>query len=223
MKTTSVAIALLSLLLPFTSVVYSGNENQPSNAGDIRGQILLKISHRDLGDGRVVSPDVDDMYLVIPQQGTITKFNGSAKPESIETGSGTRVLHGCYNKPTSVSPDHKFVAECQGAVAPTMIGSKPDHFILRRAGSTAILYESDLRQAIIGSLWSRDSQAIAVLSETVHVSWDPRYWFYLFSGHPIQFETYDLHVINAVNLNVTSFKVPLKAFASMARILSFTD
>ena len=100
-------------------------------------------------------------------------------------------------------------------------GSNPDEFILREKGEKTIVYQRVLGPQISGFLWSPDSQAVAVLTCTVHVSWNPQYWLEALRGHTKQYETYDLHVIDVVNLNVSSFTVPLEASLSTGRIVSW--
>ena len=178
-----------------------GEEQKSTNPRMIDGEIIVDI---------VESGEKHNMFRVKPLVGVVRRFTGSVKPEWSQTGLVTHGIRSCHNNPTSISPDQKFIAECQGSVAPTNVGSKSDHFLLRQSGSKAILYQSDLPEAIIGSLWSQDSQAIAVLATTVRVSLNPRYWFYALSGHPMQHEAYFLHVIAVANGNVTTFKVPLE-------------
>jgi hypothetical protein len=176
-----------------------GNEKKPTHPGNIRGQIIVDIV-------QWLPHEVHHMFLMVPHQGTIARFSG---PTPTEISEASLVTH-CQRNPASDSPGHKFVAECRNDGLPVGIGSKSDQFILRRTGETTVLYQSVLGQQISGFLWSPDSHAIAVLTQNVRVSWNPRYWFYALSGHPVQFETYQVHAIGVDNLSVTSFKVPLE-------------
>jgi hypothetical protein len=191
-----------------------GQEQKSNSTKIIGGEIVLDI---------VQSDERHNVFLVRPTEGNITRFAGAVNPEWSQIRSITPGIRSCDSKPTSVSPDQRFAAECLGTVAPTNVGSKPDHFILRETGSKRILYQGDLPEAIIDSLWSRDSQAIAVLTMTVHVSLNPRYWFYALSGHPMQYETYFLHVIEVPAGNVTTFKVPLEASVSAGYLLAWQE
>jgi hypothetical protein len=202
------------LVLLIFSMVGSGcvGEQKPTKLSNIDGKIIVDIA----GSGRV-----HDRFLVLPQQGTITRLTGSTKTESRETRSSTGAIQGCHSNPTSLSPDQRLVAGCQGEAVAVLNGSNPDQFILRGKGESTIIYQRVLGPQISGFLWSPDSQAVAVLTCTVHVSWNPRYWLEALNGHPRQYETYDLHVIDVVNLNVARFTVPLEASSSTGRIVSW--
>jgi hypothetical protein len=138
-----------------------GQEQKSNSSRIVDGEIILEI---------VQSEERHDVFLVRPGEGVVTRFAGPVKPEWSQTRSITPGMKSCHSEPTSISPDQRFVAECQGTVAPTNVGSKPDRFILRQTGSKTILYQGDLSEEIIDSLWSSDSQAIAVLTTTVRVS-----------------------------------------------------
>jgi hypothetical protein len=207
-------LACLMLVLSTFSMVGSGCviEQKPTKLSNIDGKIIVDIA----GSGRV-----HDRFLVLPHKGTITRFTGSTKTESNETRSSTGAIQSCHSNPTSLSPDQRLVAGCQGEAVAMISSSNPDQFILREKGESSIIYQRVLGQQISGFLWSPDSHAVAVLTRTVHVSWDPRYWSEALSGHPRQYETYDLHVVDVVNLNVSSFNVPLEASLSTGRIVSW--
>lgn len=196
----------------------NGDEKEPASPSDIHGQIILDIVEW-------LPEEVHHKFLVVPQEGSITYFTGSAKMERSEAPLGTRVILSCLDNPTSVSPDHKYVAECKGVYA--HIANERDQFILRRSVESTILYRREFGSSILisGFLWSQDSRAIAVLTHTVHLHlfWNPLYWVYALSGHPVQSETYDLHVIDVANLNATEFKVPFEARSSMGKLVGWED
>jgi len=207
-------LACLMLVLSTFSMVGSGCgiEQKPTKPSTIDGKIIVDI---------VAPREVHNRFLVLPHKGTITRFTGSTKPEPRETRSSTGAIQSCHSNPTSVSPDQRLVAGCQGEAVAMLSGSNPDEFILREKGEKTIVYQRVLGPQISGFLWSPDSQAVAVLTCTVHVSWDPRYWLEAFRGHTKQYETYDLHVLDVVNLNVSSFTVPFEASLSTGRIVSW--
>jgi hypothetical protein len=204
----------LMVVLSVFSMVGSGCEleQKPTKLNDIAGKIIVDIA----GPRRA-----HDMFLVLPHQGTVTRFTGSTKTEPRETRSSTGAIESCHSNPTSVSPDQRLVAGCQGEAVALLSGSPPDEFILRGKGEKTIIYQHVLGPQISGIQWSPDSHAVAVLTCTVHVSWNPRYWLEALNGHPSQYETYDLHVIDVVNFNVASFSVPFEASLSTGRIVSW--
>ena len=187
------------------------DEKKAPNAGNIRGKLIVDIV-------QWLPHEVHHMFLVDPHQGSITRFT---EPTPTEKSKASLVTH-CQKHPASDSPDHKFVGECRNDGLAVGIGSKPDQFILRRTGETTVMYQKVLGGEIAGFLWSADSHGIAVLTQNIRVSWNPRYWFYALSGHPVQFEKYEVHVINVDNLSVKSFKVPLEEIGTMGKLLSWT-
>jgi len=200
----------LMFSLEMFQVISCGNANDKHvTLSNITGQIILDV---------VEPRNTHSAFIVSPREGTVLRFSRSPATDS---NVPTRVIQSCHTKPTSISPDHKVVAECRGDAVATITGSKPDEFILRSAESPVILYQRSLGQRICGFLWSPDSRAIAVLTQTVHISLNPRYWFYALSGHPMQYESYYLHAIDVANFHVASFKIPLEASFSTGELISW--
>ena len=206
-------VEVTMILWLFNSLAISyAEEPELSNHMSIDGEIILDV---------VEPRERHNRFVVSLRERSIAPFVGSAGLQPNETSSVTNILYSCSSNPTSLSPNHKFVAECSGTGTPTSPFSKPDHFTLRQAGSKAIVYQTDLREEIIGSRWAQDSRAIAVLSMTVRVSLNPLYWFFALSGHPVQYETYFLHVIDVESLKVSTFKIPIEGSSSAGYIVGW--
>src|SRR5207249_1577371 len=159
---------LIVWMCSFTSSS-NGNENNRANPGNINGQIILDITVYLGAEPR----GIHNLFLVVPQQGRVTRLTGSTEHEINDAELSTRAIQGCLVKqPASVSPNNKFVAECKTIPAKVPFLDR-DEFILRRTGETAIMNQRVLGHRISGFLWSPDSHAIAVLTENIRVSLNP--------------------------------------------------
>jgi hypothetical protein len=194
-------------LCALVSISYS-EEQKVAEHGNIDGEIIVDV---------VVPRENHNKFVISPRKGTISPFTESVNPQFTGGGAVTHILSSCYTNPTSVSPNTKLVAACSGPPR----GSANDQFVLRQADSKAIIYQSDLHQSIEDSEWSKDSKGIALLAMTVRVSLNPLYWFLALSGHPVQYETYFLHVIDVETLEVATFKLPIEGSSSGGYIVTW--
>ncbi len=194
-------------LCAFVSISYS-EEQRVVEHGNIDGEIIVDV---------IVPQENHNKFVISPREGTITPFVESANSQFAGVGAVTSRLSSCYTSPTSVSPDTKLMAACSGPSR----GSTNDQFVLRQTDSKAVIYQGDLHQRIEDSQWSKDSKGIALLAMTVRVSLNPLYWFHALSGHPVQYETYFLHVIDAETLKVATFKLPIEASSSGGYIVTW--
>lgn len=194
-------------LRALVSISYS-EEQKVAEHGNIDGEIIVDV---------VVPRENHNKFVISPRKGTISPFTESANSQLTGGGAVTHILSSCYTNPTSVSPNTKLVAACSGPPR----GSTNDQIILRQADSKAIIYQSDLHQSIEDSEWSKDSKGIALLAMTVRVSLNPLYWFLALSGHPVQYETYFLHVIDVETLKVATFKLPIEGSSSGGYIVTW--
>lgn len=166
----------------------------------------------------VLSPgEKHNRFAISPREGTITSLAESANSQLTDGGTVTPGLSSCYTSPTSVSPNTKLIAACSGQLP----GSTDDRFVLQQADPKTIFYQSELHQRIEDSEWSADSKGIALLAKTVRVSLNPLYWFLALSGHPVQYETYFLHVIDVETLKVVTFKLPIEGISSGGYVVTW--
>ncbi len=211
----SLVAALLGIwAFVLLSACAAGTNGRPIARSKIRGQVLLDI---------IQPGEVHNILAVIPERGEVTHETTTSDQQSIASESETRFVPSCYNNPRSLSPDGNFAASCKGDPVATMVGAKPDEMVLTSTKTDKVLYTGGMagHQKINGFLWSPDSKGVAVLSSNVRVSANPRYWFRAISGHPKQFETYYLTVIELEPQNTTSFKVPFEGSSSRARLITW--
>lgn len=202
------AMAILMLWFCVFVPISYGEEQKLVEHENIDGAIIVDVLS--LGEKH-------NRFAISPREGTITSLTESANSQLTDGGPVTPGLSSCYTSPTSVSPNSKLIAWCSGQRP----GSTDDRFVLRQADSKTIIYQNDLHQRIEDSQWSKDSKGIALLAETVRVSLNPLYWFFALSGHPVQYETYFLHVINVETLKVTTFKLPIEGSSSSGYIVTW--
>lgn len=187
----------------------SKGKNNPNAA--ISGEVVLNLLQP------AGQEELDNIFIVTPETGRVRRASIDALPHARPTGN----ISSCYKRPSSASLDGKFIATCDGPVLPSMSGSPPDVFSIIRTDSTPVACRGLQGHQIIGFLWSPDSKAVAVLSTTVRVSLNPRYWFYALSGHPAQFEKYHLNVVDPATLTVSSFEIPFETRFGRAQLLEW--
>jgi len=152
--------------------------------------------------------NADNLFVGTPATGQISR----APKDSIskfEDGSRGNIFN-CHEKPVRPSPNGNFIASCNGSLVPSMAGASSDSFLIGSTNSKGEAFRNLRGKKIWGFVWSSDSKAIAVLSSDVRVSYNPRYWFYALSGHPMQYEKYYLNVIEPTTLKVVSFEIPFQ-------------
>jgi hypothetical protein len=196
-------------LCALVAIGYS-EEQKLAEHGNIDGEIIVDV---------MVSRENHKRFVISPREGAVTPFVESANSQLTDEGAVTPGLSSCYTNPTSVSPNTKLIAACSGQRP----GSTDDRFVLWQANSKAIIYQSDLHQRIEDSEWSTDSKGIALLAETVRVSLNPLYWFLALSGHPVQYETYFVHVIDVETSKVATFKLPIEGSSSGGYIVTWSQ
>lgn len=194
-------------LCALVTISYS-EEQRLAEHGNIGGEIVVDV---------MVSRENHQRFVISLREGAVTPLAESENSQLAGGGVVTPGLSSCYTNPTSVSPNTKLIAACSGQRP----GSTDDRFVLRQADPKTIIYQSDLHQRIEDSEWSTDSKGIALLAETIHVSLNPLYWFLALSGHPVQYETYFLHVIDVETLNVATFKLPIEGSSSGGYIVTW--
>ena len=177
-------------------------------------------------DGRIILDLVQPInthnpFVVVPSRRSITRLTGGVTLPKVDAADPTARVEGCSLRPVAYSPDRKFLATCTGDVLATMIGAKPDQFAIAKVSSAAVECRGLKGRAIGGFLWSPDSKAVAVLAYDTRVSLNPRYWFYALSGHPVQFETYYLNIVDTATLAVTSYRIPLETSGGSAALLKW--
>ena len=174
------------------------NRESPSDASQsvsVGGKVILDVLFPRLED---------NLFVVVPSRGTVDKLRGEKKPEVVGG------VENCYSAPVVNSPDRNFLASCLGEHDNPSLGAKPDQFRIARGNSEPSVCRGLKGQVILGFLWSPDSKYVAVLTENIRLSVNPRYWLYALSGHPAQFETYYLNIVDAATLKAVAFKVPIE-------------
>jgi hypothetical protein len=149
-----------------------------------------------------------NLFISTPATGQISRVPKDSISK-VEDGSNDNIFN-CSEKPVRRSPNGNFIASCNGSLVPSMVGASPDKFLIAPTNSKGKPFRRLGGKKIWGFVWSSDSKAIAVLSSDVQVSYNPRYWFYALSGHPMQYEKYYLNVIEPTTLKVVSFEIPFQ-------------
>jgi hypothetical protein len=163
----------------------SAGLNEKSGIGpELSGEIAFDL---------VQPGNVHNLFISSPATGQISQVPNDSVFNFEQRASEN--IPNCYQKPVHPSPNGNFVAGCNGSPVPSRIQSSPDIFSIAPMNSKPEPCRGLRGKKIVGFVWSPDSKAIAVLSSTVRVSFNPRYWFYALSGHPMQYETYYLNVI----------------------------
>jgi hypothetical protein len=152
--------------------------------------------------------NVHNLFISTPTTGQTSRVTNDSIP-NFENGSSANIFH-CHEKPVRPSPSGNFIASCNGSLVPSMVGASPDSFLIAPTNAKGETFRGLRGKQIWGFVWSPDSKAIAVLSSDVQVSYNPRYWFYALSGHPMQYETYYLNVIEPITRRVVSFEIPFQ-------------
>ncbi|HEV7551971.1 MAG TPA: hypothetical protein VGP65_09815 [Candidatus Angelobacter sp.] len=185
--------------------------NEKSGIGpELSGEIAFDL---------VQPGNVHNLFISSPATGQISRVPNDSVFNFEQRASEN--IPNCYQKPVRPSPNGNFVAGCNGSLVPSMVEARPDIFLIAPTHSIAAPCPGLRGKEIVGFVWSPDSKAIAVLSSTVRVSFNPRYWFYALSGHPMQYETYYLNVIEPISRRVVSFEIPFQTSFGRAQLLSW--
>ena len=195
------------------------------------GMTLLKTScAKDWKEGRVggkiyicICQDTKVYLEVLLPQGTVRQIR-ETEVDATGGANGIRQVQSCLEKPTVNSPNHAYVAGCTGDYSPYLIGSSPDLFFVQTMGTRETVFESRFsHEKVDGFLWSGNSDSIAILTSSVHVSLNPRWWLYALSGHPKQFEKYRLEIVELQSHSHQGIELPYESSAGFGEIRGWSQ
>jgi hypothetical protein len=107
----------------------------------------------------------------------------------------------CSEQISVKSPDLVSVAGCTAG--------PHDVLFVRDSRTGSTIFQAKLSyNKIEGIAWAPDSSAVAVLTMTRYTSINPKYWFAVLSGHPVQFEKYRLEVVDPQSQSHDGIDIP---------------
>jgi hypothetical protein len=183
------------------------NANVPVRRAKIDGRIIVSVFQ---------AKETPSVFVVVPSSGSVTRISEGDASTKSHIPEATAINQGCLSGPTVYSPDRKFSASCTGDIGLTW---NPNLFRIARANSNPQECQGLKGRDIEGFMWSPDSKAVAVVANDVYLSVNPRFWFYALSGHPVQFETHYLNIVDATTLAVASYRIPLETCGGSAALV----
>ena len=188
----------------------TGSNEKSGIDAKVSGEIVLDL---------IQPGDVHNLFIASPGTGQVSRTPNDNVSSFGHDSSNKNYT--CYLRPTLSSPNRNFIAGCSGSPVPSRIQSSPDIFLIAPTNSKPEPCQGFRGKKIVGFVWSPDSKAIAVLSSTTQVSYNPRYWLYALSGHPMQYESYYLNVIEPRTRKVVSFEIPFQTSFGRAQMLEW--